>query len=156
MFQHLGAGESAVFGDVAYHQHRHIAFLGIFEQPCGAFAHLTHAAGRRVERVRGDGLYRVDHENRGLHGVDVVHDVLEGCLADDEHVVGAAAYAVGSQFKLCGAFLAADVEYGARLDGEQVLKHERALAYAGFTADKHKRAVDEATAQHTVEFLAGH
>ena len=106
--------------------------------------------------MAGYGLYGVHHENRRLHGLDVVEYVFKRCLAHYEHIVGASAYAVGPQFELRGALLAGHIEDSSRFDGKQILKHKRAFSYARLAAEQHERPLHEAAAKHPVQFLARH
>ena len=53
-----------------------------------AFAHLRHRAGRRGQRLGVDGLDRVDHDDRGLLGVERREDLLELDLGQHAHLRG--------------------------------------------------------------------
>ena len=79
MLDRPGSGQVAVLGDVADQDHGHPGGLGQPGQPVDARPDLGQASGGPGQRVVGDGLDRVDHDQ----GRMVAHD---GRL-DGDHVV---------------------------------------------------------------------
>ena len=77
VFEHPGAGDLPVLGDVPDQYRRDAALLRDRHQHGGHAAHLGHAAGHSVDPGRGDGLHRVEHEQSRLHGVEVAEDGTE-------------------------------------------------------------------------------
>ncbi len=66
VFQHFGAGEVAVFGDVSHEDDGHVAGFGVAQEFGSGFTNLGNGASGRIQlRVVGR-LDGVDDENIGL------------------------------------------------------------------------------------------
>ena len=73
----LGAGETAVLGDVADEKRREVLAFGREQQLRGRFANLTDAARGRLELQRIDGLDRIDDHECGFDARDFLENTLE-------------------------------------------------------------------------------
>ena len=71
VLQQARARDRAVLGDMADQERGHAALLGGADQRARDLADLGHAAGRAVDLGGGDGLHGVQHEQGGLHRVEV-------------------------------------------------------------------------------------
>ena len=89
VLEHPGAGDRAVFGDVADEQHRQVALLGDADEGARDLAHLRGLAGRALRHRRRDGLHRVDDQQAGAHGIDVAEDRGQVGLGGEVELVGA-------------------------------------------------------------------
>ena len=158
VLEHAGPGDLAVLGDVADQEQGRAAALGEADQLVRAAAQLGDRAGRRLDAVDVHGLDRIDDQQaRRAQMVEGRQDVAHrGRGGDLERRLGAAE-AGGAQADLVDRFLAADVGDLGAGGGERGagLEHERRLADAGIAADQHRRALDQAAAQHPVELGIG-
>ena len=152
VFEHLGACYGALLRDVAHQNDGHAALLGIFQQGSGALANLRDGARRRVYALHGHRLYGVNHHQFGLHSLDVVEHALEPRFAEQQHLALWLAYAVGAQFYLPFALLAAHVEHASASEVQHRLQQQCRLAYARFAANECERARHHAAPHHAVEF----
>ena len=80
VLERLRPGEIAVLRDVADEHRRNVLSLRREEELRRGFAHLTDAAGRRLELDRKDGLHRVDDDERRLQPRDLFEDALDARL----------------------------------------------------------------------------
>jgi len=116
VFEHLGPGDGALFGDVSHEQHRRPALLGPSLQARGAFAHLAHASRRRIQvgdvrrldGVHNQGLQRRLRLRLDQHGVHLR-------LRQHQHRLAPQVEAARAELDLAGRFLARDVQHGTFL-----------------------------------------
>ena len=156
MLQYLRTRKRALLVYMADKQYGHIFSLGVTQQAGGAFAYLRYRPGGRLQGIGGDGLDGIHYKQLRLDFADMLKDIFERRLGDDITVVAQTPDAVGAHADLLRALFAGNVEDTSRFDGKDVLEHERGLADTGLAANKHHRAADEATAEHSVELLGGH
>ena len=74
VFEQAGAGDRAVFGDVADEQHRQVAVLGDADEGGCDLAHLRRSAGEAVGERARHGLHRVDDHQLRVDLVDLAED----------------------------------------------------------------------------------
>ena len=77
MLERLRPGKAAVFRDMADQERRHVLSFRGKQQLGRGFAHLTDAAGRRLELEREHRLDRVDDDKGRLDARDLFEDPLE-------------------------------------------------------------------------------
>jgi hypothetical protein len=152
VFEHAWSGETAVLGDVTDEHDRDVALLGFVDEPLGATAHLTDAAGQRPESRVGHRLDRVDHDQLRADALDRIEDMRQRGLGVEPQVVAGGAEALGAPLDLLGALFCGDVQRRPAPSGEQ-LQQQRALADARLAAEQGDRTGDEAAAEHAVELV---
>ena len=153
VFQDLGTGNGAVFGNMADNQHGDVALFGIFEQHGSALADLADAAGRGLDPLGIEGLDRVDHNDPGGGLGQPRDDVLERGLAEQQTLFILNADPVGAHFDLLGALLAGNVENGHPGQTYGHLKGQRGFTDTGLAAEQHERSGDKSAAEHAIEFV---
>ena len=144
----------AVFGDVADNDDRDAAFFGKLQQHGGTLADLADRTWRRLDIFRRDGLDRVDDDKVGRDIVDVFHYHLDHRFAS--HLHGRCvclADAVGTQFQLARALLAAHIQNPQVWQAQHGLQNQRRFADARFSAKKCERTRHESATQHAVQFV---
>ena len=153
VFEQPGAGDRAVFRDVADEHHGQVAVLRDADERARDLAHLRRLPGRPVGHRRRHRLHRVDDHERGLHRVDVPEDRGEVGLGREVELVGEASGAFGAQAHLARGFFGADVEHArARAGGSGCdLEQQGRLADSGFAAQQDGGTGDDAAAEHPVE-----
>ena len=112
VFEHLGPGQTAVFGHVPDQQQHGSAVLGRASQTGRAVAHLSDAAGRRGQRVAVHHLNRVDHQQARPMRAERGQNRLHVGLGHQLEFIHGQPQAPRAQGHLGGAFLAAHVEGG--------------------------------------------
>ena len=155
VLQHPRPGEGAFLGHMADQNHANPRLLGHPGELGGAFAHLGHRARRRLEGLRIHGLDRVDHRHPGLFPVQGGEDFFQADFGEQLHLPGINLEAAGAQRDLLAGLLAGHIQHrmaGGRQAG-QGLEQQGALADARIAADQHHPALDQAAAQHAVEFV---
>jgi hypothetical protein len=150
----LGPGEAAVFRDVADEERRNVLALRGEQQLRGGFAHLSDAAGRRLELQRKHRLHGVDDDERRFDARDLLQDPLEARLGKQIQRRGADGEPLAARFDLMLRFLAGAIQHrthGARHVGRR-LQQQRGLADARLSTEQHERPRDDAAAKHAIEF----
>ncbi len=118
VFQHLGAGEAAVLGDVADEKGRQVVALGGEQELRRGFAHLADAARRRLELEREHRLDRVDDEEPGPHPPDFLENPLDAGFGEQEQRRVADAEALPAGLHLMLRFLTRRVQHRPVRPGE--------------------------------------
>jgi hypothetical protein len=111
VLQHARAGQAAFLGDVADQDHAGAGLLGEARQLRRAFAHLRHRAGGRLQRVRPDGLDRVDHRDCGAQLDQGGKDFFQVDLGQQLHAADIELQAPRAQRHLLAGFLAGDIQH---------------------------------------------
>ena len=110
MFQDLGTGNGALFGNMANQDNRNAGRFGKAQQLRRHFLDLAHRPRRTLYRGAVHGLHGVyDHEVRG-HFLGLGQDGAHVGFAVDEAIGGVPAQAVGPHFHLLDAFLTGDIQ----------------------------------------------
>ena len=148
MLEDARTGNRALLGHVPDQDHGNRALLG---EPCElrrAFAHLCDAAWRRFERLRVDGLDRVDHHDLGLTAADCRDDCLELHFRQQLDRSVDQTQAPGTHRNLLGRLLSGHVERAlAGADRRHRLQQERRLANAGISAERRGESCEYQGAQ---------
>ncbi|OPZ58568.1 MAG: hypothetical protein BWY87_01398 [Deltaproteobacteria bacterium ADurb.Bin510] len=154
VFEHLGPGDVAIFGDMPDHEGRDVETLGDFHHDLGRLPDLRDRAGRSRVGFGIDRLDRVDHDQVWPEGFEAFPDVLEQDLGLDQQVGRTDLEALAPELELGGRLLATDIQHAAAALGQSAghLQHEGRFADAGIAAHQHQRAGHDAAAQHAVEF----
>ena len=131
------------------------ALLGEPRQLRRAFAHLRHAAGRRLQRLRVDGLDRVDDDDLGLRRVDRRDDRLELHLGQQLDRRVDEAQPLRAQRDLLDRFLAGHVQRAMRGAERRAdaCSSSVDLPMPGSPPSSTTPPGDEAAAQHAIELL---
>ena len=153
VFEQAGAGDRAVFGDVADEQHRQVAILADADERRRDLAHLRGPAGEPVGEAGGDGLHAVDDHQLRLHLVDLAEDCREVGLGGEEERGLQGVGAFGAQAHLAHRLLGADVEHALAGGGGATgdLEQQRRLADTGLAAEQDRCARHDPAAEHAVE-----
>ena len=159
VLQHTRASQRAFFGDVADQHDGGATGFCRAREVGSAFAHLRHRTGRAGELLGIHGLDRVNDCNVvplvGLGRLQGGQDFFK--LDFSQHIdLGARqAQALGAQRDLCATFFARYVQgfLAAALQRIQGLQQQGGFANAGVTTDQHHPALDDSTAQDTVQFV---
>ena len=142
VFEQPGAGNRAVFGDVADEQHGQVAVLAHPDQRRRDLAHLRRAAGESVSETGGSGLHAVDDDELRLHLIDLSEDRREICLSREKERGLQGVRALGAQAHLAHRLLGTDVEHalagGGRATGD--LEQQGRLAHARLAAKEDRGA----------------
>ena len=160
VFQNLRTCYAPFLVDVADDDDWGGRLLGKLEQHGGTLAYLAHTAGTALDVFGGHRLYGIDDDEVGLHGLDMFEHTLYHHLTHHlavgqgfaDSVVSSFQYAVGTQFQLSRALLAADVEYGLAHQAKHRLQDEGGFSDAGLAAKQCERTRHKAATQHAVEF----
>ncbi len=157
VLQHFRTRQRSIFGDVADHHDRHAARFGEARQIGGGFAHLRHAARRRLNIRHVHHLDRVDHHQLRLFLLGDLADLLDAGFRQHIEVFARQAKTVRAHRHLLQRFFAGDVE-GFHLLRQTAhhLQQQRRFPRAGIAADQDGAARHHAAAQHAVKlFEAG-
>ena len=157
MFQHLGAGQPPLFGDMA-HQKQHAAgLLGVLDEIGGAFAHLRHAAGGRRHLQTVHHLNGVHHHQFRLMLLGAAADLLHIGLRQQLETVGGQFQPLRPHAHLLQGFLAGHIQGRTALRRQQAhhLQQQGALARPRIAPHQHRRAWHEAAPQHPIQFAEG-
>ena len=112
MFERSGAGDLAVFGDVAHHDDGDCGLFGHTNQCGGDFADLSNAPGGAINQSGGEGLDRIDDDQVGRGGFDMSQDCSQIHLVGKQQGVLQTARSRRSKVNLAGRFLGTDVQNG--------------------------------------------
>ena len=154
MFEHAGAGDIAVLGDMTDQEQRGAARLGEADQLLRAGPNLTDRARRAFDQIRMHGLDRIDDEQRGRFALaqsrqDVAHRGGRGEL----HRRLAKPQPPRAQAHLIRRFLAGNI--GDRKAGisepRRRLQQQRRFADAGVSAQKHRGSGHDPAAKRQIE-----
>ena len=115
MLQYFGAGEGAVFGDMAHQQQNSSGLFGKAHQHRGTLAHLRDAARRRGDLLHMHHLDRVDYKNFWLLLFSYGADGLHRCLGHNFQFVSGQTQAIGAHGNLLRGLLAGHIETGLAL-----------------------------------------
>ena len=152
MFDHAGASNLSVLGDMADKDHGGAEAFGKAGQLMGGGADLADAAGGGLDRVGPDGLDRVDDHEVGLFGFHRGQDVTQRCGGGEFYRRLAETQALCAHADLCAGLFAGDVEgleAGTR-KARGGLQQERGFADTGITAYQNGAGRHETTAQNAV------
>ena len=154
MLQHPRAGNRALLGNVTHQEGGDAAFLAQPHQQTGTLAHLTDAPGGGGHFRAVHGLDGVHHRHVRGHLLHALLHVVHGVLRQHVEIGHVDLQAAGAKLHLLGGFLAADVQHALSLRAEigADLQKQRRLADAGVAADKHQSALNNAAAQHPIQF----
>ena len=152
MLQYLRTGDEAVLGDMSYQNHRHSAFLGVAQQPCGHFLYLGYRAGGGIYGFCVHSLNGIHYHQVGAHLLGFLNDVLQQSLGIDAAILSVPSESAGSHLDLFYAFLSGDVEGAKRRAVERNLQRKGGFSYAGFTSDKNQGAGHYSSSQQPVKF----
>jgi hypothetical protein len=153
VLEHARAGDAALLGDVTDQEHGRAGFLGEAHQPRGGLAHLADRAGGGGEGVGPQRLDRVGDDEPGAVFGRMREDPLDAGFRQRRHAFERKPEALGAAGDLGQRLLAGDVQpwqRGAHARGG--LQQQGRLADARVAADQHHRALDQAAAEHAVEF----
>ena len=160
VLQHARPGDDAFLGDVPDDEDRHPGGFGQLAQAAGALAHLRDRPGRGVHLGDVDGLDRVDDEQLGLHGADVLEDGVEVGLGDQVELGRAAGCSCSRRAARILIWRSdsspetySTLRCGGHLQGH--LQHQGGFADAGVAADQDDRAGHDAAAQDAGELADG-
>jgi len=106
VLERLRSGEVAVLGHVADEDGRDVLTLGGKQELRRRLAHLPHAAGRRLELDREDGLNGVDDDECRLEPRDLLQDPLDARFGQQIERRGANAEPVAAALDLVLGLLA--------------------------------------------------
>jgi hypothetical protein len=153
VLERLGPGEAAVFRDVADEKGRHVASFRSEQQLRCRFAHLSDAAGRRLELERKHRLDGVDDDQRRLDARNLVENALEARFGEQIQRRVADGEPLAARFDLVLGFLARAVENGTDRSGQvrRRLQQQRRLADARLAPEQHERPGHDAAAEHAIE-----
>ena len=154
VFQHLGAGQRTILGDMTDQHGGQRPGLGLSHQSLGRRPDLADRTGRTALGRQVDGLHRIHDEQVGFELIEVGKDRLNGGIAGQPEVVVHGAQPLGPQPNLTRRLLGADQEDPAAgtdpCGGE--LQGEGRLADARLTAQQRDRAGHQAPAERPINF----
>ena len=139
VLQHLRACDTPLLRDVSDEQNGHSLVFGELQQGGRALTDLRYAAGRAFYRLGVHGLHRIDDEQFGTDGAHLLKDALHARLAEEQRRIAGGCVgqeAVGAQFDLAFALLAAHIEDAPRRHAEHSLKQKGAFADTRFAAQE--------------------
>jgi len=152
VFEHARAGDAALLGHVADQEHGGAGLLGETHQPRRALAHLADRTRRGGQALGPQGLHRIGHDQPRPRPGGMLQDRLDAGLGQRVDPIQWQFQPVRTAGHLRQRLLAGDVQhrqFGRHL--RHCLQQQGRLADARVTADQHHRALDQATAEHTVE-----
>ena len=155
MLQHPRACQRAFLGHVAHQEDCRATLLGIAHQQRRTFTHLRHPARGGLQLFGEDGLDGVDHHYPWLFLTGGGDDGFDAGFGHDLELVLGKAQTPGAHGHLLLRLLAGDVQR-RHADGDvaQGLQQDRRFADPRVATDQDHGAIDQATAQHTVELGA--
>ena len=153
VLKRLRPREVAVLRHVADKNGRNVLAFRREQELRRRFAHLSDAAGRRLELDGKDGLHRVDDDQRRLEPRDLFENALDAGLRQQVERRCADAKAVAAAFDLVLGFLAGRIEDWSDIGREMRggLQQQRGFADARLAAQQHQRARNDAAAEHAIE-----
>ena len=155
MLQNLGAGNRAIFGDMADEKNRDVMLFTGAQQGGGAIAHLADGAGCAGTARRVDCLHRVNDHQRRLHRFDLLDNLLDFDLREHKQFVVLDPQSRGAPPDLMSALLGANIEHRANIArhiGSHLQQNCR-FADPRFAADEDTATRHNPTAQHAVQLL---
>jgi hypothetical protein len=111
MLERLGAGNVAVFRDVADEERRDVVAFRGKQKLRRRFAHLANAAGRGLELQRENGLHRVDDDERGFDAADFLQNALDAGFGKKEERRIANAKPIAARLDLMFGLFAGGVKH---------------------------------------------
>src|SRR5690625_655289 len=153
VFQHLGAGEHAVLGDMAHEQQAETAAFCYPDQFLRTCTHLGHGAGCGLQSVDVHCLNGIDdHQARSIGAIEGSQEVPDRGGGGQPHRGLGQPQAQGAQADLLYCLFAGDIDHlGLPREGRRRLEQQRRLADAGVATHQDRRTWDEAATADAVK-----
>jgi hypothetical protein len=105
-----GSGNGAFFRHVPDDKDGNVTALAPLHEASGAFPDLRNAPGRRRDLIDGDGLNRIDDQERRRHRIGARQNLVEISAGENQDVAGADPQAIGTQSDLLRRLLRRHIE----------------------------------------------
>src|SRR5262245_20096150 len=153
MLQCLRPREVAILGDVANENSRNVLTFRSKQELRRRFAHLSDAAGRRLELDGKDRLYRVDDNQGRFEARDFLEDAFDARFREQVERRCTDTQSIATALDLMLGLLAGRIEDWSDVGGEmgRRLQQQRGLADARFAAQQYERTWHDAAAEHAIE-----
>ena len=153
VLEHARTGDTAFLRHVADQEHRGAGFFRETSELGRGLAHLADRARRRREQFGPDGLDGVDDQHARTRGRGLLQDALDAGLRQRMQRPERQVEALGAAGDLGERLLARDIEARQRqAQRAQHLQKQGRLADPRIATNQHHGAIDEATAEHAIQF----
>ena len=155
MLQQARTGNVSILCHMPDDQHRRAGSLGIPQQPCRAFPHLSHTARRRFQIACVHGLDRIDDQEPRFFMFGLKQDIANLRSGHNQKRISAGPQTAGPHGSLLFRLFAGNIQnldlFLAETHGH--VQQDRGFADTGVAAQQHKAPGNDPPAQHPVKFV---